>query len=199
MRLVVRRPAAAVLLACREASRTDIAGSFSHCSTGSQGGPKKRKGMSNMRNILLAALLYGVAYAALAQAPSGGAAVMASEPGKVTVADAVQVAATVQKIDKAKRLVTLKGPEGHTFVVQASAEGRTLALHVRDFGPGVPAEERARVFAPFSKGSAHEAGTKPGVGLGLALSRRLAEQMRGKLELRPSDRGADFVLSLPFA
>lgn len=85
------------------------------------------------------------------------------------------------------------------IVVEAIAEGRALAVHVRDFGPGVPADERAQVFAPFAKGSAHTAGTKPGVGLGLALSRRLAEQMRGKLELRPSDRGADFVLSLPFA
>ena len=46
----------------------------------------------------------------------------ASEPGKVSIADAVQVGATVKAIDKAKRLVTLKGPEGHTFVVQAGPE-----------------------------------------------------------------------------
>jgi signal transduction histidine kinase len=85
------------------------------------------------------------------------------------------------------------------IVVRATREGRMLALHVRDFGPGVPVAERARVFAPFSKGSAHAAGTKPGVGLGLALSRRMAEQMHGKLELRSSERGADFVLSLPRA
>lgn len=74
-----------------------------------------------MRNILLAAVLCGLVHSALAQAPSG-AAVMASEPGKVTIADAVQVAASVQAIDNAKRLVTLQGPEGHTFVVQAGPE-----------------------------------------------------------------------------
>ncbi|MBC8070264.1 MAG: HAMP domain-containing histidine kinase, partial [Deltaproteobacteria bacterium] len=88
------------------------------------------------------------------------------------------------------------------IVVRATREGRMLALHVRDFGAGVPAAERGRVFAPFAKGSAHIAGTKPGVGLGLALSRRMAEQMHGKLELRScegGERGADFVLSLPRA
>jgi len=85
------------------------------------------------------------------------------------------------------------------IVVRVAREGRAIAVHVQDFGPGVPADERGKVFAPFAKGSAHVAGTKPGVGLGLALSRRLAEQMHGKLELRSSDRGADFVLSLPLA
>jgi signal transduction histidine kinase len=88
------------------------------------------------------------------------------------------------------------------IIVRAAREGRMLALHVRDFGAGVPAAERGRVFAPFAKGSAHVAGTKPGVGLGLALSRRMAEQMHGKLELRSGhagQSGADFVLLLPRA
>jgi hypothetical protein len=38
------------------------------------------------------------------------------------VAETVRVTATVEAIDKAKRLVTLKGPEGNSFVVQASPE-----------------------------------------------------------------------------
>jgi hypothetical protein len=82
-----------------------------------------------MRKSLLAlsvALAFG-APAALAQAPSGAAAVKASEPGKVSLAEVVQVAATVQAIDKAKRLVTLKGPEGNTFTVQAGPEVRNFS------------------------------------------------------------------------
>lgn len=81
-----------------------------------------------MRTSLLA-LSVALAFAApavLAQAPTGAAAVKATEPGRVTVADAVQVAATVQTIDKAKRLVTLKGPEGNTFVVHAGPEVRNF-------------------------------------------------------------------------
>lgn len=81
-----------------------------------------------MRKSLLAlsVALACAAPAAFAQAPSGAAAVKASEPGKVTLAEAVQVAATVQAIDKAKRLVTLKGPEGNTFAVQAGPEVRNF-------------------------------------------------------------------------
>ena len=81
-----------------------------------------------MRKSLLAlsVALAFAAPAALAQAPSGAAAVKSSEPGKVTLAEAVQVAATVQAIDKAKRLVTLKGPEGNTFAVQAGPEVRNF-------------------------------------------------------------------------
>jgi signal transduction histidine kinase len=75
--------------------------------------------------------------------------------------------------------------------------GGEIAIHVRDHGPGIPVDERRGIFAPFAKGRAHAAGTKPGVGLGLALSLRLAREMGGRLQLVPSDRGADFVLTLP--
>lgn len=78
-------------------------------------------------------------------------------------------------------------------------EPAVVILAVSDAGPGIPVGERARVFEPFAKGSAHASGTKPGVGLGLALSRRLAVQMRGRLELVASDRGACFELVLPRA
>jgi Cu/Ag efflux protein CusF len=45
-----------------------------------------------------------------------------SEPGKVSVAEAISVTASVEAVDKAKRLITLKGPQGNTFVVQAGPE-----------------------------------------------------------------------------
>ena len=80
--------------------------------------------------------------------------------------------------------------------------GTRVELHVRDRGPGVPPRERRRIFEPFAKSSRHAAGTQPGVGLGLALCRRLARSLGGELELRePSDgqQGSDFVLTLPLA
>ena len=60
-----------------------------------------------MRKSLLsiAVALAAAAPAAHGQVPSGAAAVKASEPGRVTVADAVQVAATVQAIDKARPVI----------------------------------------------------------------------------------------------
>jgi hypothetical protein len=80
----------------------------------------------SMRKLTLiaAAVLSLAGGTAIAQ--TGGAAVMKSEPGKVTMADAIRVSAAVQAIDKAKRLVTLKGPEGNVFVVQAGPEVRNF-------------------------------------------------------------------------
>ena len=66
--------------------------------------------------LIAAAVLSIAAGAALAQT---GGAVVASEPGKVAMAETVNITATVEAIDKAKRLLTLKGPEGNSVVVQA--------------------------------------------------------------------------------
>ncbi|MDX1946814.1 MAG: HAMP domain-containing sensor histidine kinase [Pirellulaceae bacterium] len=75
---------------------------------------------------------------------------------------------------------------------------RQVRISLRDHGPGISAAGRRRLFRPFSK-SVHEAASSaPGVGLGLALSRRLAHDLGGKLELQsPAEGGAEFVLTLP--
>jgi len=76
--------------------------------------------------------------------------------------------------------------------------GSTAEVRLRDHGPGVSPSARRRLFRSFSK-SAHEAArTPPGVGLGLALSRRLARDMGGDLRLDEAiGDGACFVLTLP--
>ncbi len=83
------------------------------------------------------------------------------------------------------------------IVLSVRRDGREVELRVRDFGPGIPADERRKVFEPFAKADAHAAGTQPGVGLGLALCRRLARQMGGDLRLEAASPGAAFVLTLP--
>ncbi len=78
----------------------------------------------------------------------------------------------------------------------AAAPGETR-ITVSDNGPGIPAAERKRIFRAFHK-SAHEAAeSRPGVGLGLALSRRLAKSLGGGLTCVDSEKGARFVLRLP--
>jgi len=73
-----------------------------------------------------------------------------------------------------------------------------LSVRIRDFGPGIPAKQLRRLFKPFSKSAVEAARTAPGVGLGLALSRRLARSLGGDLRLDASAKpGACFVLSLP--
>jgi signal transduction histidine kinase len=73
-------------------------------------------------------------------------------------------------------------------------DGR-LQLRVRDHGPGLSAEQANHLFQAFSKSAVDAAHTAPGVGLGLALSRRLARTMQGDLFLdQGSADGACFVL-----
>lgn len=71
-------------------------------------------------------------------------------------------------------------------------------VRVRDHGPGVAPERVGRLFQPFNK-TAHEAAVSaPGIGLGLALSRRLARSLGGDLWFEsPVDGGACFGVRLP--
>ncbi len=79
-----------------------------------------------------------------------------------------------------------------------SRERRRICFTVRDFGPGIPRGEQNTIFLPFHKSAREAAHTAPGVGLGLALCRRLAAELRGTLEMdRGWKNGASFVLKLP--
>ncbi|KPK71742.1 MAG: hypothetical protein AMJ84_05715 [Acidithiobacillales bacterium SM23_46] len=87
-------------------------------------------------------------------------------------------------------------------VIQLSAEqaGESVTLRVRDRGPGIAVEDSRRLFRPFSKSAREAANSAPGLGLGLALSRRLARTMGGDLQLDRSVKdGTCFVLTFPAA
>jgi len=73
--------------------------------------------------------------------------------------------------------------------LEAARRGGRALLRVRDHGPGVNADVAGRMFRPFSRSAAEAAGSAPGVGLGLALSRRLARDMGGELRLEAGHGG----------
>jgi signal transduction histidine kinase len=80
------------------------------------------------------------------------------------------------------------------------SQGRCAEIVVGDHGPGLSAGVRRRLFRSFSKTTEEAATSAPGVGLGLALSRRLARDMGGDLRFdKEAIAGAWFVLSLPRA
>jgi two-component system sensor histidine kinase KdpD len=70
-------------------------------------------------------------------------------------------------------------PSDQPALVTGSALGDRVELRVIDRGPGIPAEERDRVFAPFQR--LGDTDNTTGVGLGLALARGLTESMDGTL------------------
>jgi len=74
-----------------------------------------------MRKMTLIAAVVASLAVGSAVAQTGGAMV-ATEPGKVAVADSLKATATITAVDKAKRLITLQGQDGNIFVVQAGPE-----------------------------------------------------------------------------
>lgn len=85
-------------------------------------------------------------------------------------------------------------------VASLRAEGDAAVLRVDDDGPGVPLEDRGRIFEPMVRLDAARGRDAGGVGMGLALARRIARRHGGDLVVESSDLGgASFVLSVPLA
>lgn len=91
------------------------------------------------------------------------------------------------------------GP-GTPIVVRAWSEPGAVALAVEDRGLGIPAEDLARVFEPFYRAESARRLGHAGVGLGLAVARRIAATHGGTItaESEP-ERGSRFVVRLPWA
>jgi two-component system sensor histidine kinase KdpD len=71
--------------------------------------------------------------------------------------------------------------------VRASAAGGRVELRVIDRGPGVPPDQRDRIFRPFQR--LGDRGSRNGVGLGLAVAKGFVEAMDGELEVEDTPGG----------
>ena len=86
-------------------------------------------------------------------------------------------------------------PDGGRILVSGQRQGATLLLEVRDTGPGVPPEQRDKIWEPFYT-------TKQrGTGLGLAIVRKRVEEVGGTARLAAAGNGngngARFELVVP--
>lgn len=91
------------------------------------------------------------------------------------------------------------GSEPPVVTIDVSNKNNRLEIKVSDYGPGISHAECKKIFRPFHKSAKQAAETKPGVGLGLALSNRLARSMGGKLSCgnrTDGQSGAVFTLTL---
>jgi len=87
-----------------------------------------------------------------------------------------------------------------TVRARAAAEGgsASVRLTVQDRGPGVPKDERNRIFEPFVRGRGAMAAQTHGFGLGLSLVKRVAEAHGGSVSVESAPgQGAAFTLDLP--
>ncbi|NNF55745.1 MAG: HAMP domain-containing protein [Acidimicrobiales bacterium] len=85
-------------------------------------------------------------------------------------------------------------PEGSQITLAVNRQGGKATLSVTDEGPGLSAEDRSHVFDQFWQGSGQE---HHGVGLGLAIVRRIAERHGGGASVEAVDTGSRFTISLP--
>lgn len=82
------------------------------------------------------------------------------------------------------------------IMITVGRRGNTIELGVRDFGPGIRAVDRKRMFEPFHQSELASTNAVPGVGLGLALCHRMAHSLGGRLYAKDHSGGAWFVLEL---
>jgi len=97
-------------------------------------------------------------------------------------------------IDNLVRNAIDHSPAGQAVTVQVSP----CTIVVEDRGPGVPAELRTRIFEPFARGRTTDRTAGSGLGLGLAICRRIVDGHGGTIfvEDRPGG-GARFTVQLP--
>ena len=92
----------------------------------------------------------------------------------------------------------LKFTEQGEVRLEVEPQGVQLRFHVIDTGPGIPEHLHELIFEKFRQGSAQVSSEHGGTGLGLALSRALAELMQGELSVSSvPGEGARFTLTLP--
>ncbi|GIL40100.1 sensor histidine kinase [Roseiterribacter gracilis] len=86
---------------------------------------------------------------------------------------------------------------GERARVLLSDQGAQIVVTVEDDGPGIPVDQRERVFAAFTRLESSRSRETGGMGLGLAVSRSIARAHGGDVHIADSARGARFVVTLP--
>ncbi|ORC04252.1 two-component sensor histidine kinase [Mycobacterium persicum] len=108
-------------------------------------------------------------------------------------ADPTRVAQILSNLlDNARRYT----PAGGSITVELSAGGKVAEVTVTDTGPGIPDDERYRIFERLVRLDAGRARDHGGAGLGLPIARALARAHGGDLVCLPHDGGAQFRLTL---
>jgi signal transduction histidine kinase len=105
----------------------------------------------------------------------------------------------VQVIDNLLSNAIKFTPEGGEISLTCQGGEEFVVIHMKDNGPGIPPEERERIFERFYQvDKARTGGGARGYGLGLAISKQIVETHGGSLSLSSEDGvGGHFVVKLP--
>jgi two-component system, OmpR family, sensor kinase len=147
----------------------------------------------DLQDVDLVALLDAEADRAALLAP--GVTVVRTGPDELGVtADPTRMAQIVSNLlDNARRYT----PAGGAINIDLRSSDHTAEVTVTDTGPGIPDDERERIFERLVRLDAGRARDHGGAGLGLPIARALARAHGGELACLPREGGAQFRLSLP--
>jgi signal transduction histidine kinase len=88
-------------------------------------------------------------------------------------------------------------PETGKIWVRTNVENGEVQIEVSDTGPGIPAEDRERIFLEFQQ-VGRDAAKPQGTGLGLALAKKFVEMHGGKIWVESEmGKGSKFTFTLP--
>ena len=122
------------------------------------------------------------------------------EPPAEPVTLTIDPAKMKQVVDNLLSNAIKYSPPGSTIraFVKHNAGNSTCSFSVRDQGPGIPDNERDKLFKDFSRLSSKPTGGEKSTGLGLAICRKIVEAHHGNIvaENLP-DRGCEFRVTLP--
>ncbi len=90
-------------------------------------------------------------------------------------------------------------PKGGYVTIRAKRKASSFVLEFADTGPGVPEEERPRIFEAFFQGRREQGGFVGGTGIGLSVVLECVQAHDGTVELVDSDEfpGAHFRIRIP--
>jgi signal transduction histidine kinase len=89
-------------------------------------------------------------------------------------------------------------PDVHIRVTARLDRRGWTEVSVADDGVGIPEPYRERVFGIFERLEARDS-TTVGTGMGLAICRKIVEQVGGEMRIAPADAGTDIRMTLPLA
>jgi two-component system, sensor histidine kinase and response regulator len=118
------------------------------------------------------------------------------EPVKLTI-DPAKMRQVVDNLVSNAVKYSPPGSTIRTFVTPNPAN-RTCSFSVRDQGPGIPDDERDKLFKDFSRLSSKPTGGEKSTGLGLAICRKIVEAHHGNIVVENlPERGCEFRVTIP--
>lgn len=130
----------------------------------------------------------------LSAADAGQTVEIGVEPGLRVLGDrGLLQQALVNLVDNAIKY----GPRGQFVRLRGAASATRAMLSVADEGPGIPKQDRARLFEPYERLGRDQTSERTGSGLGLAVVKQIVDACNGLVSIDDTETGTRIVVELP--